>query len=212
MKIKSFVAAGFVLPGMESCSHDEKEHHEETVEYPVTKPLVSDTSIAEEFVAQVQSIRHIELRALERGYIQDILVDEGEFVHKGQLLFQIMPNVYKAEYEASETEAVSAKIEYENTKVLADSNIVSPNELAIAQARFQKAQAELNLAKVHLDFTEIRAPFDGIVDRFHVRLGSLVEEGELLTNLSDNSETWVYFNLSESEYLEFVSNGSKSKE
>ena len=120
--------------------------------------------------------------------------------------------MYKAEYEASETEALSAKIEYENTKVLADSNIVSPNELAIAQARFQKAQAELNLAKVHLDFTEIRAPFDGIVDRFHVRLGSLVEEGELLTNLSDNSETWVYFNLSESEYLEFVSNGSKSKE
>jgi membrane fusion protein (multidrug efflux system) len=61
------------------------------------------------------------------------------------------------------------------------------------------------LASIHLNFTEIKAPFDGLMDRFRVRLGSLLEEGELLTTLSDNSEVWVYFNVSESDYLDFKS-------
>jgi membrane fusion protein, multidrug efflux system len=54
-----------------------------------------------------------------------------------------------------------------------------------------------------LQFTEIRAPFDGIIDRFHVRLGSLIDEGDLLTTLSDNSKMWVYFNVPEAEYLDY---------
>ena len=60
-----------------------------------------------------------------------------------------------------------------------------------------------------MGFTQINAPFDGIVGRFHVRLGSLIEEGELLTTLSDNSKMWVYFNVPESEYLDHAVN-SKS--
>lgn len=54
-----------------------------------------------------------------------------------------------------------------------------------------------------MGFTEIRAPFDGIMDHFYVRLGSLVEEGDLLTLLSDNSNMWVYFNVPEAEYLTY---------
>jgi len=60
------------------------------------------------------------------------------------------------------------------------------------------------LAEAHLGFTEIRAPFDGIMDRFQKRIGSLIEEGELLTTLSDNSRMWVYFNVPEAEYLDYV--------
>ena len=79
-----------------------------------------------------------------------------------------------------------------------------PNELALAQAKLDKAKAELALAQVHLDFTQVRAPFDGIMDHFHVREGSLVEEGELLTTLSDNHKMWVYFNVPEAEYLDYI--------
>src|SRR5690606_1771530 len=78
------------------------------------------------------------------------------------------------------------------------------NELALAKAKLDKAKAELALAMGHLGFTEIRAPFDGIIDRFRVRLGSLVDEGELLTSLSDNSKMWVYFNVPEAEYLDYI--------
>ncbi len=169
----------------------------------VTSPMKMDTTITEDYVSQISSIRHIELRAQERGYLQKIFVDEGQFVKEGQLLFQIMPKLYEAELQRAQAEANFARIEYLNTKTLADSNIVAPNELAMAKAKLDKANAEVALAKVHLQFTEVRAPFDGIIDRFHVRQGSLIEEGDLLTNLSDNSKMWVYYNVPEAEYLEY---------
>ncbi|MFT7057032.1 MAG: membrane fusion protein (multidrug efflux system) [Candidatus Endobugula sp.] len=187
-----------------SCESEHKEK-EELVEakFSVTSPVRMDTSTIKDYVSQIRSIRHIELRALERGYLQKIFVDEGQFVKKGQPLFKIMPSVYEAELRKAQAEVNFAEIEYQNTKKLTDSNVVAPNELAMADAKLQKAKAEMALAQVHLDFTEIRAPFDGIIDRFLVRPGSLIEEGELLTSFSDNSEMWVYFNVPEAEYLEY---------
>jgi len=188
-----------------SCESKEKHHEEEETTFPVTSPVRIDTSFMKEYVCQIHSIQHIELRAQERGYLEKIYVDEGQSVKEGQLLFKIMPRLYQAELEKAKAEVNFAEIEYENTKNLADSDIVSPTELAMARAKYEKAKAELSLAKVHLDFTEIRAPFDGIIDRFHVRQGSLIEEGELLSHLSDNSEMWVYYNVSEAEYLDYMS-------
>lgn len=180
-----------------------KEEKEEGTKLVVTSPLKTDTTLTREYVCQIRSIQHIELRALEKGYLQNIYVDEGQFVKKGQLMFQVMPLLYQAELKKAEAEANFAEIEYKNTKALADSNIVAAPELAMAKAKFNKAQAELSLAKVHLGFTQIKAPFSGIMDRFHVRLGSLVDEGDLLTELSDNSKMWVYFNVPEAEYLDY---------
>lgn len=185
-----------------SCKSKVAEHEEET-KFLVTSPMRMDTSTIQEYVSQIHSIQHIEIRALEKGYLEKIYVDEGQFVKKGDLLFQIMPRLYQAEQQKAQADAEFAEIEYQNTKKLADSNVVAPNELAMAKAKLAKANAELALANVHLQFTEIRAPFDGYIDRFHVRLGSLVDEGDLLTNLSDNSEMWVYFNVPEAEYLEY---------
>jgi len=188
------------------CGHIEHEMAEES-KYIVTFPAKRDTTIYHEYVSQIHSIQHIELRVLEKGYLQHIYVDEGKYVKKGQLLFQILPIVYKAELQKSEADLSLAKIEYENTKALADGNVVSKNELSMAKARLEKAEAELSLAKAHYDFTEIKAPFDGVIGRFNdVRLGSLVNEGELLTTLSDNSKMWVYFNVPESEYLDYATN------
>jgi membrane fusion protein (multidrug efflux system) len=202
MKYISFVICTVIFLST-SCRHDGHKKHEST-KFVVTSPVVRDTLVYREYVCQIGAIQHIEVRALERGYIQTIYVDEGQAVKKGQLMFQIMPIVYEAEMQMAKAEVAFAEIEYLNTKNLADSNIVSPNELALSAARFGKAKAELSLAQAHLDFTKIRAPFDGIMDRFHVRQGSLVDEGELLTTLSDNSKMWVYFNVPEAEYLDYV--------
>jgi len=192
----------FALLCITSCAkHEEKK--EEASQYQVTTPLVRDTTITNNYVCQIRSIQHIELRALEKGYLQKIFVDEGQYVKKGQLMFQIMPVQYQAELQKAEAEANFAGVEYRNTKQLADSNIVSKNELALSKAKLDKAKAEVSLAQVHLGFTEVRAPFDGIMDHFQVRLGSLVDEGDLLTTLSDNSKMWVYFNVPEAEYLNY---------
>lgn len=188
-----------------SCESKKEEEQEET-KFLVTSALKMDTLITREYVCQIHSIQHIELRALERGYLQEIFVDEGQSVKKGQLMFKIMPLLYNAEMQKAQAEADFAEIEYQNTKRLADSNIVSPNELALAKAKFNKAKAELSLAQTHLQFTDIKAPFNGIMDHFQVRLGSLISEGDLLTTLSDNSEMWVYFNVPEAEYLNYKTN------
>ncbi len=195
--------SSFVLLLAVSCKHEEHEDHEGS-KFIVTYPIIKDTLVYHEYVSQIHSIQHIELRALEKGYLQNIFVDEGQFVKKGQLLFQIMPTIYKAETGKAQAEVNFTEIEYQNTKALADKNIVSRNELALGKAKLDKSKAELALAQAHLNFTEIRAPFDGIVGRFNdVRLGSLVDEGDLLTTLSDNTKMWVYFNVPEAEYLDY---------
>jgi len=200
---RNFMLMGLcALLGYTSCQSKKEEKKDDT-KFLVTNPVKMDTSIIKDYVCQIRSIRHIELRAQERGYLQKIFVDEGQFVKEGQLLFQIMPKLYEVELQKAEAEVNFADIEYQNTKKLADSNIVAPNELAMAKAKLAKAKAELALTQVHLQFTEIRAPFDGIIDRFHVRQGSLVDEGDLLTELSDNSKMWVYYNVPEAEYLDY---------
>lgn len=205
----TFLIMGFIalLCTIGCGSHHETK--EEETKFLVTTPLKTDTVVTRDYVCQIHSIQHIELRALERGYLEKIFVDEGQFVKKGQLMFKIMPLIYNAEKQKAAAEAEFAHIEYLNTKKLADSNIVSPNELALAKAKYDKAKAELSLAETHLSFTEIRAPFDGIMDHFHARIGSLVDEGDLLTTLSDNSKIWVYFNVPEAEYLEYKALSSK---
>ena len=207
-KVLMFMSLCGVLT-LASCSHHKEEEGEEQVSFTATSPLLKDTLTVKEYVCQIRAIQHIELRALERGYLQEIFVDEGKHVNKGQKMFQIMPLLYNAELQKAKAEANFAEIEYQNTKALADSNVVSKPELALAKAKFDKANAELQLAQVHLGFTDVRAPFDGIMDRFYARQGSLLEEGDLLTILSDNSKMWVYYNVPESEYLEFKAHEKK---
>jgi membrane fusion protein (multidrug efflux system) len=151
-------------------------------------------------------VRNIELRAQEKGYLQNIYVDEGQAVKAGQILFRIMPKLYEAELLKSQAETKAAEIELQNTKMLADKNVVSQNEMAMAHAKLDHAKAEMALSRLHLSFTEIRAPFDGTIDRIPKKLGSLIDEGELLTSLSDNSQMFAYFNVSEPEYLDYETN------
>lgn len=187
---------------MAGCHHEHPQA-EEAGKFLVTNPLRKDVELSREYVAQIRAIQHIEVRALEKGYLQRVFVDEGQPVSAGHALFQILPVVYQAEVQKAQAEADLSEIELNNTKILADKNVVSPNELALSTAKLNKAKAEVALATTHKSLTELRAPFKGIVGRFHVRLGSLISEGDLLTTLSDNSSMWVYFNVSEAEYLDY---------
>lgn len=187
-----------------SCKTEKKET-EEKAQYVVTSAVLADTSFNKEYVAQIQSVRNIEIRAQEKGYLQNIYVDEGATVKAGQVLFRIMPAVYEAEYLKAQAAVKEAEVEMLNAKTLADKNIVSSSEASIAQAKLDEAKAEMELAKLHLSFTEIKAPYDGIIDRIPLKLGSLIDEGALLTTLSDNQSVYAYFNVPEREYLDYKS-------
>ena len=184
------------------CSSPKKEKEEEG-KFTVTSPLKVDTSFTKEYVAQIQSVRDIEVRAQEKGYLESINVDEGQYVHAGQVLFKIMPKMFEAELLKAQAGVKEAELELLNAKTLAEKNIVSKSEQSVAEAKLDEAKAEQSLAQLHLSFTEIKAPFDGTIDRIRFKAGSLVDEGTLLTTLSDNRNVYAYFNVSEPEYLDF---------
>jgi membrane fusion protein (multidrug efflux system) len=198
----------------------EREHSAEAAEtsrsFPVTSPEVKDVVLRREYVAKIEAVRHAELHARIKGTIESVTVDEGAAVKAGQLLFSINARVHKqdvavarAAARAQEAELHAAELDQQNTQLLADKNIVSPAELARAKsktdmlkAKVQEARALAERANVELERADIRAPFDGVVDRIPRKAGNAVAEDELLTTISDTREVFAYFAISEREYLD----------
>ncbi|MFN4147111.1 MAG: efflux RND transporter periplasmic adaptor subunit [Runella sp.] len=201
-----------------SCKKSDNQTAQTLESYQVTSPIRIDTSYNVDYVADINSIRNVEIRTRVKGYIEQIFVDEGKPVRKGQILFGISKNEFKEElYQAKAllksaiAEAKAAELTLQNTKLLVEKNVVSKTELEMAQAKLDALNAKIDEARSHeasaeirLARTDIRAPFDGVIDRIPNKIGSLVDEGTLLTTISDNSEMYAYFNVSEKEYLEYI--------
>nr|WP_291176981.1 efflux RND transporter periplasmic adaptor subunit [Gimesia sp.] len=157
----------------------------------------------QQYVCQIHSYRHIEVRALEGGYLEEIPVKEGQMVKQGSTMFRILPTLYEAKLNAEKAEVQLAQIEYNNTERLYNQKVVAKPEVALAEAKLAKVKAKMQLTQAELDFATIKAPFEGIIDKQHHQQGSLISEGDILTTLSDNSVMWVYFNVPEARYLEY---------
>jgi membrane fusion protein (multidrug efflux system) len=205
---------GYIVGRLESYFHTHKEQpHQQHHKVVLTSPKAMDVIITQRYVCQIHSQRHINVRALEDGYIQKISVKEGQAVKKGDLMFKIVPVLYKAKLDAELADARLAQMEFNNTKKLfEDRAVVSQNEVLLFEAKLARAKAKADLAQAELNFTNVIAPFDGIVDRLHEQLGSLINEGDILTTLSDNSEMWVYFNVPERRYLEYMAGLKQDEE
>ena len=217
MKIPIFIVASALLAI--SCS---KEKPEETdtnedlflVAHPITKPA----NAPREYVAEINAKQNVEIRSKIRGFVEKIWVDEGQFVKSGQLLFSVSNNINQqelaksqAQVKIAEAELKAIRLELENAKNLFDKNIISRAELDLSSARVEAAnakvaetQSEEERAKLNVSYSQIRAPFDGIINRIPNKSGSLVEEGALLTTISNNAEIYTYFNVSEKDYLDFI--------
>lgn len=194
-----------------ACNTQREEHHHEAHKITATTPQSRDVTLTQEYVCLIHSQRHIKVRALEMGYLQAIPVKEGQTVKAGDILFNVIPTLYQAKFDAESAEAHVAQLEFNYTKKLHEDKVVSENEVKLLDAKLAKAKAKAQLAGAELDFATVKAPFDGIVDRLLQQQGSLVQEGEILTTLSDNSVMWVYFNVPEKKYLEFMADMNEHK-
>ncbi len=207
---KHALLLGVLCICLPACEKQEEEHHEAKHKVVVTTPISKDVVSTQEFVCQIHSSRHIEVRALESGYLEAIPVKEGQAVKQGETLFKIVPTLYQAKLDAELAEAQLAQIELNNTQRLYQQNVIAKPEVALAEAKLAKAQAKVALARAELNFTTVKAPFDGIVDHQHNQQGSLIAEGDILTTLSDNSVMWVYFNVPERDYLKYMTGENQS--
>ena len=205
------------------CSANSKETPEQsqTIEQlPVITLTARDTTLQTAYVADIQAIRNVEIRARVKGFLEKIYVDEGKSVTKGQLLFKISDEEYRvmlSKAKAALSNAIAAsrstELEVERTKMLVDRKVIAKSELDVALSRLnadkatiEEARASVQSAENHVAYTSIRAPFDGIVDRIPLKAGSLIDEGTLLTDVSDISAMYAYFSFPENEYLKYQRN------
>ena len=194
-----------------ACNQHREEHHAEAHKVTSTCPMSQSVTLTQEYVCQIHSQRHIKIRALEMGYLEAIKIKEGQAVKEKDLLFSVIPVLYETNLQAEKAEARLAKLEWEYSQQLSKDNVVSVSEVALRQAKMARAQAKAEKAEAELNFTRVVAPFDGIIDRLYHQQGSLVQEGEILTTLSDNSVMWVYFNVPEAQYLRYMADVKEGK-
>lgn len=219
--IHRFATAGISLLLLAACSLSGKGSQDLTVEQPVIPVLKiqpSNITLEQEYVADIEASQNTELRARVKGYLEQIHVDEGARVHKGQILFTIDDAIFQSEFDkaqanlqTAQAEARVAELEIQNIKMLVDKEVVNATELALARAKYDalmarvaECRAIVNQAEINLSHTIIKAPFDGIIDRIPFKVGSLIDEGSLLTTVSDIQTVNAYFNVSETEYLQYM--------
>lgn len=198
-------------------SYGAQEAKQDTLQLPVLTLSGRDTVLQTAYVADIQAIKNVEIRARVKGFLEAIFVDEGKVVKKGQLLFKINDEEYKtalskahAALQNAEAAATATQLEVDRVRLLVNRNVVVPSELEVAKARLaadkaniEEARSAVVSAENHISYTSIRAPFDGLIDRIPLKPGSLIDEGNLLTSLSDISSMYAYFSFPENEYLQY---------
>jgi RND family efflux transporter MFP subunit len=182
-----------------------------------------DTLSFTDYVAEIHALQNVEIRARVTGYLEKFHIDEGKYVTENQLLFTINNKEYaeelakaKALYRSALVEVGGAELELKNALQLAEKKIISSTEIELAKNKLEAQKAKMEEAAAHqahaqlkLSNTEIRAPFNGFVNRIPYKVGSLIDEGTLLTSISENDEVYAYFDVSEKEYLNYARNIKK---
>lgn len=193
---------------------------------PVTNPIQKDTILDQPYVTNIQAIKNVEIRSRVRGILEQAFVDEGQSVRKGQVLFkiandelQIQLNQSKAAVSSAIADAKGAEIEKNRVQGLVQKKVVAPSEYDLARERYSALAAKVEEAKAVRDdyekrysYTFVHAPFDGVIDRLPLKVGSLVDEGALLTNISDLRAMYAYFDLPETEFLKITRAGDYKSE
>ncbi|HEX4611379.1 MAG TPA: efflux RND transporter periplasmic adaptor subunit [Urbifossiella sp.] len=178
----------------------------------VTSPLAKDVVVTQQYVGKIHAHRHIDVSPLMSGFITDVSVKDGQAVKKGDVLFKVLPTLSTAKLDAERAEVRIAQIEFDGTRKLVEQKVVSQQELAIQEAKLAKAKARAALAEAELNSAVVRAPFDGLLGRLEAQEGSLAKQGDRITTLSDNSVVWVYFNVPEARYLQYMADRDQKKE
>jgi len=189
-------------------------------EYPVIIVNTQPTRLYKDYPTKLQGQQTVEIRSKITGYIERILVDEGAFVKRGQVLFRLNANDIQAtvrsaeaSVKVAEADVNSAKINLEKTKPLVEKKIISQFELESVEsilkakeAQLAQAKANLENAKANLQYTIITSPAEGTIGTFPYRVGSLVSSttAEPLTTVSNTAKMYAYFSANEKEFLEIT--------
>lgn len=230
MKIKTIALYAGILAmsgaaGLSSCSKSDTGAGQQVPTLQTLTVERSNATLEKSYPATLRGKTDIDIRPQVTGFITKVHVDEGQRVHKGQVLFTLDQVQYQAAVDqaiaavnAARTSVTSAQITADNKKRLLDKNIISQsdwqiadNQLAAAKAQLNQAQAALTSARKNLAYTVVTAPSDGVVGTIPNREGSLASPSSAvpLTTISDNSQVYAYFSLTEKDLLDMTDGGTR---
>ncbi|MCW3464376.1 efflux RND transporter periplasmic adaptor subunit [Chitinophaga nivalis] len=209
-----------VLTVMSGCGTSQaKEEAPQAAQLPVLKVSTIPATTYREYSATLEGRTNVEIRAQVEGILEKIYVDEGAYVKAGEPLFRINDRVYKelqsnanGSLQAAKANLEKAQLEVDRLTPLVSNNVVSEVQLKTAQAAYQaakaavsQAQAQLGNASINVGYTIITAPVSGYIGRIPYKAGALVgrAEPQPLTLLSDVSQVYAYFSMSEPDFLKF---------
>jgi membrane fusion protein (multidrug efflux system) len=171
-----------------------------------------DVNLTQEYPCQIHAYRHIQIRALAEGFLDEASIKEGQKVKDGDLLFAVAPELHQAKLDAEKAELKVAELEYASQKKLFEKSVITETEVQLSQANVSQAEAKVKLAEEALKFARVKAPFAGEIGRFEAPEGRFVKDGETQTSLTDPSLMWVYFNLPDARYLGYMADVKQNKD
>lgn len=180
----------------------------------VAKPLVQDVRSYDLFDGNVSALLEVNLEARVPGYLTKILFDDGAYVKKDKLLFVIEQDQYQQQVNLTQAVFNEAKIELGRQKSLLKENATSQAAVDKATSAFLQAEANLKLAKINLGYTEVRAPFDGLMGRHLIDVGNYLgatAQGVKLAVIQRINPIYVYFSINERDLLKYRRTGSGEK-
>ena len=195
---------------------------------PVVTPRVQSVSSYVDVTGNAASVNAVKLIARVEGYLEQIHYEDGQFVKKGDLLFTIQQDQYKDQLQQAQAQLLTAQasLTYAKTEFVRYSKLVKQDaatqtevdhwnfERASAEASLLNAQAQIALAKLNLVYTEVRAPFDGIVGKHLIDPGNVVGgagQQPALAEITQLDPIYVVANLSEQDVLKVRANLSQHR-
>lgn len=224
MSVKGIIAVvSLVLTfSLNSCSNGEAKNSDQALK-PLALPVFtvepSDAETIKNYIGTIEGKVNVEVRPQVEGLLEEIYIDEGSFVEKGQKLFKVNSSTYQemlnnalANQNVAKAKLENAKLEIDRLRPLVENDVISEVRLKSAQSDFDVAKASLDQAtaavrsaQINQEFTVITAPVSGYISRIPKRIGNLVSKSdkEPLTVLSDVQDVYVYFSMNESDFLYF---------
>lgn len=192
-----------------SCGDDQNAQQagaQRTMPFPVFEVPTQTVTGYTTYPTSIEGIVNSEVRAKVSGYITDVLIDEGEKVKKGQILFKLETASLNQDADAAQANVNAAQVEVDKLKPLVEKDIISEVQLESAKAKLQQAKSSFNSISANIGYANIKSPVDGYVGSIRFRTGTLISPSnpEPLTIVTDISEVYAYFSLSEDEYLDFI--------
>ncbi len=174
--------------------------------YPVIAVETRTVSTYNNYPASLQGVVSSEVRPKISGYIQNVLVEEGQRVKRGQVLFRLETQSLDQDAAAAKANVNAAQVEVNKLIPLVEKDIISPVQLESAKARLEQAISSYQGVGANIDYANVRSPVDGVVGSINFRRGSLVStQTQLpLTRVSSVGTVYAYFSLNEKNFITFI--------